>query len=272
MASTHVSLISAGGTNNRRIASSIYGYCTTTADTAAKTVSLYTGNGTTADGTWTAADLFHGLHITVRFQYANGVASPTLNVNGTGAKPIYRYGTTAPSTSAASSWQANAVVDFTYDTLLNSSGCWVMHSTWDNNTTYRTMTQAQATAGTSTSAMVITPKVLHDTIEAAMPAPLSSYHVTLGNGVESEFQVSHYLNTEFILVSAVVEDNDNGQTYIAPNSSIASDSRISYVVQLIDENSFYITFSSPPMTNSIKLSVISAIAYSSASDENFLKI
>ena len=106
MASTHVSLISAGGTNNRRIASSIYGYCTTAADTAAKTVSLYTGNSTTTDGTWAAADLFHGLTITVRFQYSNTVASPTLNVNGTGAKPIYRYGTTRPSTNATSSWQA----------------------------------------------------------------------------------------------------------------------------------------------------------------------
>ena len=107
MASTHVSLISAGGTNNRRIASSIYGYCTTAAATAAKTVSLYTGNGTTADGTWAAADLFHGLTITVRFQYTNTVASPTLNVNGTGDKPIYRYGVTKPSTNVLSSWQAH---------------------------------------------------------------------------------------------------------------------------------------------------------------------
>lgn len=164
MASTHVSLISAGGTNNRRIASSIYGYCTTAAATAAKTVSLYTGNGTTADGTWAAADLFHGLTISVRFQYANGVASPTLNVNGTGDKPIYRYGTTAPSTSAATSWTAQAVVDFTYDTLLNTSGCWVMHSTWDNNTTYSSMSQTEATTGTATSARSITAKVLNDTI------------------------------------------------------------------------------------------------------------
>lgn len=169
MASTHVSLISAGGTNNRRIASSIYGYCTTAAATAAKTVSLYTGNGTTADGTWAAADLFHGLHITVRFQYANGVASPTLNVNGTGAKPIYRYGTTAPSTSADTSWTAQAVVDFTYDTLLNSSGCWVMHSTWDNNTTYSNMSQTEASAGTATSARSISAKVLHDSIVELIP-------------------------------------------------------------------------------------------------------
>lgn len=132
------------------------------------------------------------------------------------------------------------------------------------------MTQTQASAGTSTDPMVITPKVLHDTIEESMPTPLSSYHVTLGDGVETTFSVSHYLNTQFILVSAVV--TDNGTTYIASNSSVSNSSRISYIVNIINDNSFSITFSSPPAANSIKLSVISAIAYSSASDQNFLKI
>ena len=126
------------------------------------------------------------------------------------------------------------------------------------DTTYNTMTQAQATAGTSNSARVITPKVLHDTIEAAIPASLSSYSVTLGDGVETQFQVSHNLDTFFILVSAVVYDED-GQFYIAPNSysSIPSNSRISYVVDIIDENSFSITFSRPPLADGIMLSVIS---------------
>ena len=224
MASTHVSLISAGGTNNRRIASSIYGYCTTAAATAAKAVSLYTGNGTTADGPWAAADLFHGLHITVRFQYANGVASPTLNVNGTGAKPIYRYGTTAPSTSAASSWQANAVVDFTYDTLLNSSGCWVMHSTWDNNTTYSNMSQTEASTGTATTARSISAKVLHDSIEAMMPSPLSSYHTTKNFSTSSSIStvnVAHNLNTKHIIVSVQVLDNETSNTFTASQSAFA---------------------------------------------------
>lgn len=165
MASTHVSLITAGGTANRRIASSLYGYCTTAAATAAKTVSLYTGNGTTADGTWAAGDLFHGLTITVRFQYANGVASPTLNVNGTGAKPIYKYGTTTPSTSANGSWQANGVVSFTYDTLLNASGCWVMNDHLDNST-YNAGTADLLTAGTNTTNRVWSAKILHDYIKS----------------------------------------------------------------------------------------------------------
>lgn len=146
MASSHIARITAGGVSDRRIAHSLYGYCTTAAATAAKTVNLYTGSSTTADGTWAAADLFHGLTIKVRFQYSNTVANPTLNVNGTGAKTIYRYGTTAPSTTTITSWYAQEVATFTYDTLLASTGCWVMSSGYrlgnDNTVGYQLRTNS----------------------------------------------------------------------------------------------------------------------------------
>ena len=134
MASTHVALVTAGGTANRRIASSLYGYCQTAASTVAKTVSLYTGNSTTTDGTWAAGNLFHGLTITVRFRYSNTAANPTLNVNSTGAKRIYKYGTTSPGNTASTSWQANSVISLTYDKLLDLSGCWVMNDHLDDTT------------------------------------------------------------------------------------------------------------------------------------------
>ena len=117
MASTHVARISAGGVTNRRIAPSIYYTCSTAAGTAAKTIT------TDSTNKWTSSDLFEGLTIYVKFTNSNSVASPTLNIDSTGAKPIYRYGTTAPSTSAASAWNAGSVVGLTYDTTLNSSGC-----------------------------------------------------------------------------------------------------------------------------------------------------
>ena len=251
-----ISKVNVDGTTHS-IASSAYGVCNTAAATAAKTVSMSSFNTP-----------INGMTIHVYFTYSNTASSPTLNVNTTGAKPIYRYYNKTPGTTPANSWQAGELVSLTYNTTANASGCWVMND-W-NNTSYGTMTQAQATAGTSTESMVITPKVLHDTIVEAMPAPLSSYHVTLGDGTETTFQVSHYLNTQFILVSAVV--TDNGTTYIASNSSVSGSSRISYIVDITNDNSFTITFSNPPAANSIKLSVISAIAYSSASDQNLLKI
>lgn len=113
----YVGKVTAGGSTHL-VGSTLYGTCATAAATAAKVV-------TCADFT----TLLTGVTIHVKFTYANGVANPTLNVNGTGAKNIYRYGTTAPSTSAASSWQAGAVVTFTYDGTY-----WIMNDWLNDNT------------------------------------------------------------------------------------------------------------------------------------------
>lgn len=92
------------GTNTRPVASTLYGTCATAAATAAKAV------------TCTDFDtLISGVTIFVKFTYTNTAAKPTLNVNDTGAKYIMRYGTTAPSNSAETSWNAGSVVAFTYD-------------------------------------------------------------------------------------------------------------------------------------------------------------
>ena len=98
------------------IGSTAYGYCETAAATAAKVVDM------------TGFVLVEGATIFVKFKERNNAANPTLNVNGTGAKPIYRYGTTRPSTTdATNGWSAGAVLAFTYD----GSG-WVEHY-WFNN-------------------------------------------------------------------------------------------------------------------------------------------
>lgn len=67
------------------VGSTLFGICGTAAGTAAKTVTL------------SAFDtLKYGVTIHVQFTYENTAANPTMNVNSTGAKPIYRYGTTQP--------------------------------------------------------------------------------------------------------------------------------------------------------------------------------
>ncbi len=105
---------------NKYIHPDTYGYCTTAAGTAAKEV--------TVDG----FTLETGVTIFVKFQYANTVSNPTLNVNGTGALPTYRYGTTRHSTDKdTDGWQAGAVVAFTYDGAGWSAHYW-------NTTTYNT--------------------------------------------------------------------------------------------------------------------------------------
>lgn len=78
-----------------------YGVCEIAAGTAAKTVSI-NFSGTLS--------LFTGLTVRVKFTYGNSNAAPTLNVNGTGAKAIKSYGTTA-----SPSWPAGQILTLTYD-------------------------------------------------------------------------------------------------------------------------------------------------------------
>ena len=81
-----------------------YGQCSTAAGTAAKAVTLTTGKlGTLATGAVVA----------VYFTKANSAATPTLNVNNTGAKQIRMVHGTAWETG--SNWKAGAVLTFTYD-------------------------------------------------------------------------------------------------------------------------------------------------------------
>ena len=98
-----------------------YGTCSTAKGTAAKTVTLQSGSSFV---------LKTGVTIAVKFTNANTIANPTLNVNNTGAKPIYRYGTTAASTSdTTTGWRAGSVLLLTYD----GTG-WIRHF-WENTNT-----------------------------------------------------------------------------------------------------------------------------------------
>ena len=92
--------------------------------------------------------LYEGVLVFIKFTNANGKANPTLNINGTGAHAIRRYGTTAPSTSRASSWNAGSIVAFIYDGTRWQMVGWI-------NTTYSTITQAEIENSASTTARLI---------------------------------------------------------------------------------------------------------------------
>lgn len=119
-----------------------YGECDTAAATAAKTVTLISGDG---------FSLVEGAKVCIRFTNANSASSPTLNVNDTGAKSIMRYGTTAIGTTAGTygCWSAGGVALFVFD-----GTNWIEHY-WYNNT-YSSMTVAEYTAGTATTGRLMT--------------------------------------------------------------------------------------------------------------------
>lgn len=119
--------------NNSLISPLFYGYCTTEGNVAAKTVQI---SGFT---------LQEGSVVVVRFQNANTVDDPTLNINNTGAKPIYRYGTTPVGTNnTTDGWPSNSVHLLIYDGV-----GWIRH--FQYNTTY-TITTVSCTTSASTAA------------------------------------------------------------------------------------------------------------------------
>lgn len=136
---SYVGKVVAGGSTHL-VGSTLYGTCGTAAGTAAKVVTLSDFD-----------KLDTGVTIHVKFTYSNTVASPSLNVNSTGAKAIMRYGTTRPSTSAATSWNAGAVISFTYD-----GSYWQMNDFLNNTysvpTSYTSTPAAVSTAGAAGSA------------------------------------------------------------------------------------------------------------------------
>ena len=172
-----------------------YGVCPEAAATAAKTVSI---PGVTS--------LYEGLFIFVKFTYANDVANPTLQVNNLDAKPIKRYGTTAPSTSAASSWNANSVQLLIYD------GSYWQIADW-NNTTYSAITDAEVTAGTSTSSRLITPARLKLGVQTW--APVTSVNGDTGTIVINKLQTTAGSdNTEYNLIGTATSNTNTAAVNI----------------------------------------------------------
>lgn len=156
-----ISKIMANGTEHDIVAGGVtYCTCSTAAGTAAKVAKVVSGNFT----------LFTGARVIVKFTNENSIASPTLNVNSTGAKPIMRYGTTAVSTGTTTSgWIAGAVQAFTYDGTNWVSDYW-------NNTTYSNASLGQGYGTCSTAAAT-----------AAKVVTLSSYALTIGGIVSVKF-------------------------------------------------------------------------------------
>ena len=90
------------GSTTHLVGSTLYGTCSTAAGTKAKVVTC--SNFDT---------LITGVTIHVKFSNDNTADSPTLNVNSTGAKAIYKSGNNVKGSNPG--WMANEVVSFTYD-------------------------------------------------------------------------------------------------------------------------------------------------------------
>ena len=123
-----------------------FGSCSTSSSTAAKTVTLA---GTTSFA------LEAGVMVLVDFTNYNSASSPTLNVNGTGAKSIKNYGSTAPT---AYSWQSGEVCAFVYD-----GAYWMMLGKGYASTSCPGLVKLTSSMGTSTT-LVPTQSLLQNAV------------------------------------------------------------------------------------------------------------
>ena len=140
-----------------------YGTCTTAAATAAKVITI---SGNTQ---WVLAA---GSLISVFFSNTNTAESPTLNVNGTGAKNIY-YGASQITTSSLGyGGTADRMMNFVYDGTQYRFIGWG----YDSNTTYTNVKLGQGYATCSTAAAT-----------AAKVGTLSSYTLVTGGIVSVKF-------------------------------------------------------------------------------------
>ena len=107
--------------------SATYGTCETAATTRAKVVVLED------------FELFKGAQISVHFTYNNTASSPTLNVNGTGAKAIWARGAAIAATYY---WSSNSTHVFTYD-----GTHWVLENAESQEEVYKRLTNNDTNSG-----------------------------------------------------------------------------------------------------------------------------
>lgn len=167
-----------------------YGECSTAAATAAKTVTL------SDSMTFTLAA---GASVFVKFTNTNTVANPTLAVNGTTAKSIKRYGTTAPSTTTKTSWNAGSILHLVYD-----GDYWQIVGWLNDDTTYTNAALGQG-YGTCATAEATAAKVV----------TLSSYELKTGGIVAVKF-------TYGLCASATMNVNSKGTKNIFIHGAAAT--------------------------------------------------
>lgn len=219
-----------------------YATCSTVSATAAK-VAVCTGFKLTTGAT-----------VLVKFSNTNSAASPTLNVNSTGAKPIVAYGTTAIQAYA---WKAGQAVTVVYD-----GTSWVaLVQSWATTTYYGITKLSSSTSSTSTTlaATASAVKAAYDrnswdsiTLTNALGLAYGGTGATTAAGARTNLGISvtqlytgtlttgsttfNYGSYNFYIIVGQPSSSSSRCTVVIPKSVITT-SAVSY--QFADEANYY---------------------------------
>lgn len=220
----------------------VYATCSTASATAAK-VAVCTGFKLTT-----------GAAVLVKFSNTNSAASPTLNVNSTGAKPIVAYGTTAIQAYA---WKAGQAVMVVYD-----GTSWVaLVQSWATTTYYGITKLSSSTSSTSTTlaATASAVKAAYDrnswnsiTLTNALGLAYGGTGATTAAGARTNLGISvtqlytgtlttgsttfNYGSYNFYIIIGQPSSSSSRCTVVIPKSVITT-SAVSY--QFADEANYY---------------------------------
>lgn len=156
-----------GRTNAKGSSKQYYGTCSTSSATAAKVVNV--------EGAFV---LEVGAAVDVRFTYTNTASAPTINVNGTGAKAIKKYGSTAPNTNQ---WYANSIVRFIYN-----GSYWIMQNGTTATTTYYGVTKLNSSTNSTSNTEAATPSAVKAAMDKANAAQVKPTY-TVSNLIASSW-------------------------------------------------------------------------------------
>lgn len=219
-----------------------YATCSTASATVAK-VAVCTGFKLTTGAT-----------VLVKFSNTNSAASPTLNVNSTGAKPIVAYGTTAIQAYA---WKAGQAVMVVYD-----GTSWVAFvQSWATTTYYGITKLSSSTSSTSTTlaATASAVKAAYDrnswnsiTLTNALGLAYGGTGATTAAGARTNLGISvtqlytgtlttgsttfNYGSYNFYIIVGQPSSSSSRCTVVIPKSVITT-SAVSY--QFADEANYY---------------------------------
>lgn len=114
------------GTGKYKLASTAYAFCSSGSEIPNKIATIYDAVETNSE---TLFSLIDGVTVQVLFQNSNTASSPTLNVNSTGAIPIYIAINTPAGNTSAASWPANSIVSLTCTARAGYNGyVWLIHN------------------------------------------------------------------------------------------------------------------------------------------------
>jgi hypothetical protein len=188
---------------------SYWGTCSTAAATAAKVVTVASSQN---------FKLVPGAMVTFTAPNTNTAQNPTINVNNTGAKPVFFNNAVVTTGYLNRAGQSGRPAAYIYD---GTNWVWISWSS-DDNTTYSTMSVAEGQAGTATTARTVRADYLKQIIQYYAIDYIAGDHIDIDS--DHTISAKDYVHSESpiaVTTASTISGNDisNGSITFAKTAT-----------------------------------------------------